>query len=166
MKPMVPHKMLAKYYEATPEEGLSPLAVLDLDIPAGPRIWLVMHYGGLDDLSLRTFGCDCAERSQPTDPRSLEAIRASRLFGQGLIFRSELEAARCAAFAEDLVHIVNNRGLDSEFPARAAAYTAQELGVTVASGASAAALGAAEFRGERKQEEEIQLETLRSLLAK
>lgn len=163
---MVPHKILVKYYDLTPEEGMPPLAVLDLDIPAGTRIWLVLHFGDIDDLSLRTFGCDCAERAQPTDSRSLEAIRASRLFGQKLISRSELEAAKCAAFAEDLVHIVNNRGLDAEFPARAAAYTAQELGVTVASGAAAAALGAAEFRGERKQEEEIQIKSLRSLLSK
>jgi hypothetical protein len=51
--------------------------------------------------ALRLFACDCAEEAcrvaKQTDPRSLNAIRVTRLYAEGRATNKEMAAARAAA---------------------------------------------------------------------
>lgn len=89
--------------ELVPPEGLTPLAVCDLDIPADDRLWVVLREEIIPARQLREFACDVAEEAcraaGVTDPRSLAAIQTSRRYARGMATEGELRVARDAAMA-------------------------------------------------------------------
>lgn len=89
--------------ELVPEDGLSPLEVLALDIPPADRLWVVLREDVIPARELRHLACDWAERAldrlppDQVDPRSREAIAVSRRYADGLASAEELREARVAA---------------------------------------------------------------------
>lgn len=95
----------------------------DLVLWLGPTIWVAEHEGETVEDSdkvvvrkarllrrvgawtkrtARLFTCDCADRAlaliEKPDPRSLEAVAVARRFADGMATRTELDAARDAAW--------------------------------------------------------------------
>jgi hypothetical protein len=91
--------------ERVPEGGVTLEEVLGAeDVDAGDRVWAALEVPGvLSDRELRLFACGCAERAlsrvKEPDPRSVEAVRVSRRYADGLATEEELVAAREAAWA-------------------------------------------------------------------
>ena len=96
---------LAMLYDRT----LAPMDVLNrtdgewATVPSKDRIWTVLRDGVISDRILRLFACSCADGAlsliASPDPRSVNAITVSRRFAVGEASRSELTAARHAAYA-------------------------------------------------------------------
>lgn len=83
--------------EVVPPEGISPVAVCDLDIPTDDKFWVLLRPEILSDRKLRQFACWCASRALRatgvTDPRGKEAIRVAARFSVGKATYEELYAA-------------------------------------------------------------------------
>ncbi|NWG72772.1 MAG: hypothetical protein HXY23_14365, partial [Parvularculaceae bacterium] len=64
---------------------------------------LLHRVGAWNETTARLFACDCAERalalSDKPDPRSVEAVRVSRLYARGDATLDRLAAAQAAAWA-------------------------------------------------------------------
>ena len=90
-----------------PAEGLTPLQVCDLDIPADDRLWVVLRESVIPAGPLRLLACKWArvaldaERAvgREPDPRSWAAIDVGERFARGEATAEELAAARAAAWA-------------------------------------------------------------------
>lgn len=88
-------------------EGKTALEILDLDIPAVDRIWVLTCKGLLSEHIQRLFAAACAEGAllrerdlgREPDPRSWGAIRAVKLYAEGNCSLADLVAARDAASA-------------------------------------------------------------------
>ncbi len=99
----------ARYYEArirelfAGRERLTARDILDLEIPAGDRMWAVLRENLIPAPMLHEFACRCAERAlellpaEQRDPRSLAAIAAKRAWLRGEITNKRLAAAMDAA---------------------------------------------------------------------
>jgi hypothetical protein len=84
-----------------PPEGLTPLQVLGLDIPAADRLWVVLREEVIPARQLREFACDIVEeacrKNGVTNARSYAAIETARRFARGEATADELASARGAA---------------------------------------------------------------------
>lgn len=114
-------------------------------------IWILVRLGG-HDRELRLFACACAEialyRIENPDPRSIEAVRVTRLFADGLATAKELGSARSMAWAAE------------------ASEEAAWLAAWVASSASAEwAATMAESASWSAEERKTQLETLKRMVS-
>ena len=90
-----------------PEAGLTPLQVLDLEIPAIDRLWVVLHEDVIPARDLRLLACRWArgaldaERAagREPDPRSWAAVETAERYAVGEATVEQLAAARAAARA-------------------------------------------------------------------
>ena len=93
----------AEIAELVPEDGLTPLEVAALDIPAGDRLWALLREEVIPARELRLLACDWAEsaclKTGWNDERSLAAIAVARRFACGDATAAELAAAAAAARA-------------------------------------------------------------------
>lgn len=91
-------------------QSLTPAEVLDLDLPAEDRLWVVLRPEVLCERSMRLIACDVAtwvlrhyEAYRPDDDRPRRAIETARRFAVGEATQKELEfaaeSARYAAYA-------------------------------------------------------------------
>jgi hypothetical protein len=79
--------------------------ILQLDIPAVDKYWVLAHVDWLTERGLRLVACDIAEQcllrersaGREPDERSWEAIKVSRKFAHGKATPQELDAAHDAA---------------------------------------------------------------------
>ena len=89
--------------ELVPEEGLSPLEVAALDIPAEDRMWVLLREDIIPARELRLLACDWAEaacsKTGWDNEHSLNAIAVARRFAVGEVPAAELDAACSAAWA-------------------------------------------------------------------
>jgi hypothetical protein len=89
--------------------GLTPLQVAALPIPAEDRHWALIRAAGASDRILREHACWCARRAlalaKNPDPRSVHAVEVAERFARGEATREELlaaaDAARAAAWGAD-----------------------------------------------------------------
>jgi len=102
------------------------------------RLWVVLRESVLDAKILRLFACDVADEAlkliDNPDPRSIEAIRVSRLYAAGKATLEQLDAAHTNAAAAD-----------AAAAARAAARTAADAAAVAAAYAAAAARAASAY---------------------
>ena len=84
-----------------PEDGLTPLEIAALEIPAEDRMWVLLREDVIPARAMRLLACDWAEtaclRPGGADERSLAAIAVARRYAVGEATESELNAARSAA---------------------------------------------------------------------
>jgi hypothetical protein len=110
------------------DEGLTPLQVAELPIPADDRHWALVHASGALPRILREHACWCARRAlalvKDPDPRSVHAVEVAERFARGEATYEELLEARDAAFrafrsanlstiAEVSVNVCNGSSLDA-----------------------------------------------------
>ncbi len=93
-----------KIAELVPVEGLSPLAVCDLQtVTAADRLWVLLREEIIPARELRLLACDWADQALAyagsADPRCVAAIAVSRRYADGEATREELAAARVTAYA-------------------------------------------------------------------
>ena len=109
------------------------------------RLWVVLRESVLDAKILRLFACDVADEAlkliDNPDPRSIEAIRVSRLYAAGEATLEQLDAAADAASAAFAARAAS-ASADAAADAAAAA-TAADAAATAAADAAAAASAAA-----------------------
>jgi hypothetical protein len=90
-----------KHY--VPENGLTPTQILDLDIPAKDRLWVILREEIIPERELRLLACKWAREALAVagnpDPRSVAAVDCSERFARGEATAEELAAARAAADA-------------------------------------------------------------------
>ena len=83
--------------ELVPEDGLTPLEVAALDIPAEDRLWVLLREEVIPARELRLLACDWAEAACCdacwNDERSLNAIAVARRFAVGEVSAAELAEA-------------------------------------------------------------------------
>jgi hypothetical protein len=88
-----------KHY--VPENGLTPIQVLDLDIPAEDRLWVVLRESVIPAHELRLLACKWVREALTVvgnpDPRSVAAVDCSERFAMGEATINELAAAQAAA---------------------------------------------------------------------
>jgi len=113
------------------------------------RLWVVLRESILGAKILRLFACDVADEAlkliDNPDPRSIEAIRVSRLYAAGEATLEQLDAARAAAahaaaFAARAAHA-----------AAGAAHAAAAAADAARAAAAAAAYAAAYASAKQKQ---------------
>ena len=87
-------------------DGLTPLEIAKLDIPAEDRLWLLLREEIIPARELRLLACDWAEKACEktgwTDERSLYATAIARRFVAGNATEAELAEARSEAYAATL----------------------------------------------------------------
>jgi hypothetical protein len=90
-------------------DGLTPLQVCDLDIPAKDRLWLLLREEVIEARELRLLACRWAERvaplydsAHPEDPACRNTIAVVRRYALGEATDDELVAAEAAALAASL----------------------------------------------------------------
>ncbi len=91
-----------KIAELVPVEGLSPLAVCDLQtVTVADRLWVLLREEIIPARELRLLACDWADQALAyagsADPRCVAAIAVSRRYAAGEATREELTAARDSA---------------------------------------------------------------------
>jgi hypothetical protein len=142
-----------------PAEGLTPLQILDLDIPPQDRLWVVLREEVIPARELRLLACLWARRAlsrvKNPDPRSLHAIEVSERFARGEATEEELLLAQDAARYAD--------GYDA---ARAAVFTAYASARAARSAADAAARADAADAAAVKDERSAQIEDVCMVLEK
>ena len=86
-------------------DGLTPLQVIDLDIPAPDHLWVVLREPWISKRSARLLACRWAESVlsvyesvHPGDTRLRGVIETARRFANGEADETELDAARAAAW--------------------------------------------------------------------
>ena len=87
-------------------DGKTPLEILNLDIPAMDRLWVVLRPEIIPERELRLLACAFArtslplyERDYPEDARPRTAIETAERYARGSATREELAAAEAAAWA-------------------------------------------------------------------
>lgn len=87
-------------------DGLSPLEVLDLPIPAADRLWVVLREDVIPRRELGLLACDFAaavlpiwEAAYPLDSRPADCIAVARRYWRGEATEQAREDARDAAWA-------------------------------------------------------------------
>jgi len=117
-------------------ENVTALNILELDIPAEDKLWIVLREEMLDANILHEFACRCAEEALKLiynpDPRSIAAIEAKRAWLRGEITDNELAIARASAYV-------------------AHAYAASAYAAYAAASASAASASADDAAAQEKQ---------------
>jgi len=87
--------------ELVPSEGLTPLQVLDADVPAQDRLWVVLREDVIPARELRLLACKWAREALALagnpDPRSVAAVDTAERFARGEATTAELSAAWAAA---------------------------------------------------------------------
>ena len=91
-----------KLNATVPIDGLTPLQILDLDIPAEDRLWVVLREAVIHARELRLLACKWARDALAVidnpDPRSVAAIDCAERFARGEATMEELAAAKVAAW--------------------------------------------------------------------
>lgn len=91
----------ARIAALVPEDGMTPMEIAALDIPAEDRLWVLLREEIIPARELRLLACDWAEDACEAagwnDQRSLEAIAVARQFACGEAAVAELAAAAKAA---------------------------------------------------------------------
>jgi hypothetical protein len=89
------------YY--VPESGLTPLQILDLDIPTEDRLWVILREEIIPARELRLLACKWARGALAVagnpDPRSVAAVDCAERFAMDEVTAEELDSARAAAWA-------------------------------------------------------------------
>jgi hypothetical protein len=89
--------------EIVSESGLTPMQILDLDIPAKDRLWVVLREEVIPARELRLLECKWAREaltlSGNTDPRSVAAVDCAERFVRGEATTEELAAGWDAVWA-------------------------------------------------------------------
>jgi hypothetical protein len=166
--------------------ALTPLEILDLDIPAADRFWCVLRPDVIGARTCRIFACDCAghvlpifERLVPGDNRPRVAIETAIRHLDGLATAAELSTARDAArdaawatawdaagAARSAAAAARAAGAAAGYAAGVAAATARDAAWATAWDAAArAAAAAARAAGAAAAERDWQLARVRELLA-
>ena len=93
----------AEIASLVPESRLTPMEIAALDIPAGDRLWVLLHEEVIPARELRLLACDWAETACHAagwaDERSLTAIAVARRFACGDATEAELDATETEARA-------------------------------------------------------------------
>jgi hypothetical protein len=87
-------------------EGLTPLEICDLDIPAEDRLWVLLRPEIIPETQLHILACHRAEQAllnerklgHEPDKRSWKAIEVKRAWIEGNASDEDLDAARAAAW--------------------------------------------------------------------
>jgi hypothetical protein len=84
-----------------PASGLTPLQILELDIPADDRLWVVLREAVIPARALRLLACKWAREALAVagnpDPRSVDAVDCAERLARGEATTEEWAAARDAA---------------------------------------------------------------------
>ena len=122
-----------------PGSGLTPLQILDLNIPAEDRMWVVLREPVIPACELRLLACKWAREALVVvgnpDPRSVAAVDCAERFARGESTTEELAAAWSAARAAAW----SAAGFAAWSAAGAAARDAAGAAVRAAAGAAARA---------------------------
>lgn len=89
--------------ELVPREGLTPLQVLDLKIPASDRLWTVLREEVLPETTLRLWACDWAEEAlrvmDVANAQLWACVETSRRYARGETTQEALEEANNSAWS-------------------------------------------------------------------
>lgn len=102
MRPCYGHDRVKELWAG--RESLTPLEILNLNIPIADRLWAVMHHDVIGRRTCRILACDFAshvlpifERDVPGDMRPRRAIETALRYLAGDATKAELAAAGYAA---------------------------------------------------------------------
>lgn len=88
--------------ELVPIEGLTPVQILEADVPAEDRLWVVLRPSIIPECELRLLACKWARKALAVagdaDPHSVAAIDTAERFARGEATAEALAAALAAAW--------------------------------------------------------------------